>query len=99
MAEPYRSTLLEAILAYERGDFTALDAYERTHPGTDVGPDAQAYHWAGAQVRAFVAYIVAGHLSPFPTEILALAEQIEAGPTAAQSGWSPWAEKPDQPAL
>lgn len=101
MSEEARAcTLQSALDAWLQGDSTLLQAYERTHPGTDIGPQTQAYLWAAAQVKAFVVYLQSGlGLSGAPTELLALAEQIAAGPTEDGHGWSPWDKKSERPEL
>ena len=75
-------TLAHAIDAWSRGDSTGLDAYEATHPGINVGPDTDAYRWAASQVMAYLVDVQ--HFRRFfsPTELMALANRIEAGPTA-----------------
>ena len=48
-------------------------------PGT-VAPSDEVLEWAAAKVRAFVALIQIEKRVGFPTELLALAEEIVLGP-------------------
>ena len=89
-------TLAQAIDAWSRGDSSGLDAYEATHPGTDLGPDAHAYLWAASKVLAYFAYLRREERGGWPTELMLLAEQIQAGPAAQSHRWTPWDEKPNE---
>lgn len=80
------SELENALRLYLEGDSSGLEAYERTYPGIDVGPETQGYRWAADQVLAFAMLIGQGTRYGTPTELMLLAKQITAGPTANERG-------------